>query len=462
MTLGTVLLVEDDDALRETLAEVLESKRFEVVSARSAQEAVAVLQARDLDVVLTDVRMPGGDGIALCERIVATYPSVLVIVMTGFGDMNTAVSAMRAGAFDFLSKPMRGETVALAVGQAVHHRRVRDDVRRLRETQENAAKDVTFVFESPAMADAVALARRVARTGTNVLVTGESGSGKEVLARVLHEASGRTGPFIAINCAAMPEALLESELFGHVKGAFTDARETRLGLLREAEGGTLLLDEIGDMPIGLQPKLLRFLQERTVRPVGGKAEIPVDVRIVAATHRDLEACVKGGTFREDLFFRLNVVNVEVPPLRQRRADVLPLAHRFVHAAAERMGKRVSGVTVDAAEKLVAYEWPGNVRELQNCMERAVAITAHDRIVTEDLTDRVRRSGALSIPPAVAEGADLAPLDVVERRYVEHVLALVDGNKSRAAKILGIERKTLYRKLEAWKLLGEGPAGDDER
>jgi len=461
MSKGQILLVEDDDALRETLVEVLQDRGFAVESASRAAAALELLGARDFDVVLTDVRMPDGDGIALCERIASAFPSVLVIVMTGFGSVDTAVAAMRVGAYDFLSKPVRGEVVAVALEQAVEHRRVSDEVKRLRETGARSATSEAIVAESPAMQEVVALVRRVARTGTNVLITGESGTGKEVLARTMHDASGRKGPFVAINCAAMPEALLESELFGHARGAFTDAREARLGLFREAAGGTLLLDEIGDMPLGLQPKLLRVLQERTVRPVGAKAEVPVDVRIVAATNRDLEASVAAGLFREDLFFRLHVIHLEVPTLRARRADILPLAQRFCVEAAARMGKRVSGLTVEAAEKLLAYAWPGNVRELGNCIERAVAITAHDRIVVEDLADRVLRGGAPSIPPAVAPGGDLAPLDVVERRYVEHVLAMVDGNKSKAAKILGIERKTLYRKLEAWRLVPAAGSSADE-
>ena len=459
MTSGHILLVEDDASLRETLVEVLENKGFSVKSTHCALEALERLASADFDVVLTDVRMPDGDGISLCERIASSFPSVLVIVMTGFGNVETAVAAMRVGAYDFLSKPVRGEVLAVALTQAVNHRRLRDEVKRLRDVDTAASNGELLVSESSVMLETVSLLKRVARTGTNVLITGESGTGKEVLAHTLHDASARRGPFVAINCAAMPEALLESELFGHVRGAFTDARDARLGLFRAAEGGTVLLDEIGDMPLGLQPKLLRFLQERTVRPVGGKSEVPVDVRIVAATNRDLDALVAAGSFREDLYFRLNVVHVPVPPLRARRADVLPLAQRFTLQAAERMSKRVSGITVEAAEKLVAYAWPGNVRELQNCIERAVAITAHDRIVVEDLSDRVLRAAANSIPPAVSSGSDLAPLDVVERRYVEHVLAMVDGNKSKAAKILGIERKTLYRKLDAWKLLTG--SNDDE-
>jgi len=291
---------------------------------------------------------------------------------------------------------------------------------------------------------------RIADSPATVLITGESGTGKEVAARALHERGPRKGrPFVAINCSAVPEALLESELFGHARGAFTDARAARAGLLLQATGGTLLLDEIGDMPIALQPKLLRSLQERTLRPVGGDEEMPFDVRIIATTNRDLHALVEEGRFREDLYFRINVIHVELPPLRARGGDVLLLAQHFIDVHATRAGKHVTGLSPPAAEKLLAYSWPGNVRELQNCIERAIALTQHERIGVEDLPETVRAYKRSHVLIATDDPSELVPLAEVERRYVLRVLEAVGGNKTSAAHILGVTRKTLYRKLEEY-------------
>ena len=291
---------------------------------------------------------------------------------------------------------------------------------------------------------------RIADSPATVLITGESGTGKEVAARALHERGPRKGrPFVAINCSAVPEALLESELFGHARGAFTDARAARAGLLLQATGGTLLLDEIGDMPIALQPKLLRSLQERTLRPVGGDEEMPFDVRIIATTNRDLHALVEEGRFREDLYFRINVIHVEMPPLRARGGDVLLLAQHFIDVHATRAGKHVTGLSPPAAEKLLAYSWPGNVRELQNCIERAIALTQHERIGVEDLPETVRAYKRSHVLIATDDPSELVSLAEVERRYVLRVLEAVGGNKTSAAHILGVTRKTLYRKLEEY-------------
>jgi two-component system, NtrC family, response regulator AtoC len=267
------------------------------------------------------------------------------------------------------------------------------------------------------------------------------------VARVIHKKSGRSGPFVAVNCAAMPETLLESELFGHSRGAFTDAKDARPGLFMEANGGTLLLDEIGDMPIGLQPKLLRVLQERRVRPVGGRSEHAVDVRIIAATNRDLETAVEEGRFREDLFFRINVVHIELPPLRSRTADILPLAQHFLEQLAPRVAKDARSLTPAAAEKLLSYSWPGNVRELQNCIERAVTLTRFDHVGVEDLPEKIRSHRASHVLVIADDPTELVTLEEVERRYILRVLDAVGGNKTAASRILGIERKTLYRKLE---------------
>jgi two-component system response regulator HydG len=289
----------------------------------------------------------------------------------------------------------------------------------------------------------------VADSDASVLITGESGTGKEVVARALHRQSGREGPFVAVNCAAMPEALLESELFGHVRGAFTDAKDSRPGLFVQAHRGTLFLDEIGDMPMGLQPKLLRVLQERTVRPIGGAAEVPVDVRILAATNRDVESAIEEKRFREDLFFRINVIHIPLPPVRARVGDILPLAQRFIVQIAARAGKNVTGISPPAAAKLVAYPWPGNVRELINCVERAVALTRHEQIVVDDLPEKVQDHKSSQLVLGGDDPSELLPMDEVEKRYILRVLDAVAGNKTAAARILGFERKTLYRKLERY-------------
>jgi len=336
------------------------------------------------------------------------------------------------------------------VERAARHRALNREVKRLRvEVGRGGARLEGLVATSAAMQQVLDLVTRVSATPTSILVTGESGTGKEVLARAIHQRSGRSGPFVAINCAAVPENLLESELFGHARGAFTDAREARVGLFTEANGGTLLLDEVGDMPLSLQPKLLRVLQERKVRPIGARSEHSVDVRIIAATHRDIEDWVEQGRFREDLFFRLNVVHLHLPPLRERNADILPLAHHFVTDFAVRSGKAVKGLSAKAAEKLLAYDWPGNVRELSNCCERAVALTRYDEVGVDDLPDKVKSHTPTRVLVTADAPSDFVTLEEVEKRYILRVLEAHRGNKTAAARTLGIERKTLYRKLDAW-------------
>jgi len=317
------------------------------------------------------------------------------------------------------------------------------------------------VGESREMRRVADLVSRVAPSDTSVLIVGESGTGKEVVARALHAQSGRKGPFLAINCAAVPESLLESELFGHVKGAFTDARAQRAGLFVEANHGTLFLDEIGDMPLGMQAKLLRVLQERKVRPVGSSEEIPFDARILAATNQDLESAVANRTFREDLFYRINVVRIDIPPLRARREDILPLAQHFLMAAARRSAKPVKGFGEPVAEVLLAYEWPGNIRELENCIERAVALAQFDELTVDDLPTKLRGSRTEEVFSASHDPNDLLPMHVVEERYLRKVLSAVRGNKTLAAKLLGFDRRTLYRKLERWRGESEGEAAESE-
>jgi two-component system response regulator HydG len=395
--------------------------------------------------VVTDVRMRGIDGIQLCERLRHNRPDVPVLVITAFGSLDTAVAAIRAGAYDFLAKPFEVEELAFRLERAIQHRRLAEEVKRLRARAPEPVDDL--LGESAALRQLRELVARVARSDAPVLVVGETGAGKELVARALHRHGARAdGPFVPLNCAALPEHLLESELFGHARGAFTDARAPRTGLLIHANGGTLFLDEIADLPFALQPKLLRALQERWVRPVGSEEEVPFDARVIAATNRDLDAAVEEGRFREDLFFRLDVLRIEVPPLRARGSDVLLLAQHFLRESASRSGKAVVGLSHGAAEKLLQYAWPGNVRELANCIERAVALTNHEQILVEDLPERIRDYGRGHVLVASDDPSELVPLEVVEQRYVARVMEAVGGNKTLAARILGLDRKTLYRKL----------------
>ncbi len=444
-----VLIVDDDADLCEALELGLKKRAYDVAWVTRAAVAVERLLAEEFDVVLTDMTMPGGDGIALCEQVAANRPDVPVVVMTAFGNLEAAVAAIRAGAYDFITKPAQLDVLAIARDRAARTRALREEVRRLKSAPRSEPVGGAG-GGSEAMRKVRDLVDRVADSEATILITGESGTGKEVFANLIHQRSRRArGPFVALNCTAMPEALLESELFGHSRGAFTDAREARTGLFVQARGGTLLLDEVGDMPLTLQPKILRVLQERKVRPVGATGEVAIDVRVIAATNRDLESAVDERRFREDLYFRLNVIQVALPPLRSRAGDVLPLAQHFLSTIAQRADKLVTGIGPAAAEKLIAYTWPGNVRELQNCMERAVAVARFDQVVVDDLPDRVRDYKSSHVLVAGDDPSELVPLEEVERRYTLRVLESVRGNKAAAARVLGVERKTLYRKLERW-------------
>ena len=441
------ILIADDDRDMCELAEAGLSQRGYGVSWRlSPDEALAQLDNEDFSILLVDIHMEGMSGLDLCRAALAKRPDLVVVVMTGFGTLEHAIGAMRAGAYDFITKPVSMDALALTIDRAMRHRAMTDELQRLRRrVDEHELPNV--IGDSEAMQRMADIVSRVAETDANVLITGESGTGKELVARALHERSGRRGPFLAINCAAVPESLLESELFGHTRGAFTDARTSRSGLFVEANQGTLFLDEVGEMPLGMQAKLLRALQERKVRPLGATQEIPFDARIVTATNRDLEAEVNSKRFREDLFYRINVVRVDVPPLRRRGNDALLLAQFFLQRAAERSGKSVSRLGRAVAEHIMGYDWPGNVRELENCMERAVALARFDEITIDDLPAKIREHRPTEVYAESDDPKQLPSMDVVEERYIRKVLAAVGGNKTLAAKVLGFDRRTLYRKLK---------------
>ncbi len=445
----SVLVVDDDAGMRDMLAARLTTRGFRVLTCGSGAEAIEALGREDLDVVVSDINMKAMDGVELCTRVLAQRPQVPVILITAFGSMDLAIQAIRAGAYDFLPKPFEIDQLALAIERGATLARLKDEVQRLRR----AVAPLGFgalIGESPKMTELYGVLGKIAESTAPVLIAGESGTGKELVARAIHDAGPRkAGPFVALNCAAMPAALLESELFGHEKGAFTDARSARPGLFIAAHGGTIFLDEIGELPLEMQPKLLRALQEHAVRPVGGTTEVPFDARVIAATNRNLETMVEERTFREDLYFRVNVLQVDLPPLRDRGGDVLVLARHFLERIAARAGKRITGFSPEAAQKLMAYAWPGNVRELENCIERAVALASFDQIAVGDLPEKVRAFRASQLVLTSEDASTLVTLEELEQRYVARVLESVAGNKAAAARILGIERKTLYRMLERW-------------
>jgi two-component system response regulator AtoC len=446
---GSVLIVEDEPALRELLVQELSERGWTTRGASSSEEALASVELHPVDVLVTDLNLGRADGLALCRSVLDRDPELPVILITAFGSLQTAIAALRAGAYDFVTKPFSADVLEMAVERAMSHRALKREVAHLRHTLRSQGRRSRIDGVSPGITRLRENVAQVADTEATVLILGESGTGKEVVAREIHDGSKRSKrPFVAENVAAIPHDLLESALFGHVRGAFTGATSPRDGLFRAADGGTLLLDEIGELPLDLQPKLLRVLEEGVLRPVGSDQPIPVNVRVLAATHRDLEVAVRAGTFREDLYYRLAVIDLTVPPLRDRGGDILLLAQRFLEAHAERLGRDVRGLHHETAARLLAWAWPGNVRELKNAMERAVVLARQPLIAPGDLPARLAASEPPPLPRA-PEGH--LTLDEVERRHVLDVLRALGGNKAEAARVLGIGRKTLYRKLEAWQV-----------
>jgi two-component system, NtrC family, response regulator HydG len=442
-----ILIVDDDEDTVALLGEVLERRGHRAVAVSSASQCLEYLRSHVADVVITDLQMPGMSGIDLCREVSARHPDVLMIVLTGVVGLDSAIRAIRAGAYDFITKPVRTDLLEIALQRALQHLAVRHEVKRLQPGPAVAIDGI--VGTSPAVRATIELIRRAAASDATVLVTGESGTGKELVARALHRCSSRANaPFIAVNCGALPAPLLESELFGHVRGAFTDAKRSRPGLVVQAGAGTLFLDEIGEMPLELQVKLLRALQERKVRPAGADEEQPFSCRIVSATNRDLEREIATRRFREDLFYRINAVVIPVPSLRERGdGDILELARVFLARAAERSRCPPLDLSPAAAQRLTAYDWPGNVHELENSIERAVAIARGPIIEVGDLPDKIAKFEPTQIVIATDTPEEMITLEELHRRYVRRVLAVVNGNKIHAAKLLGIDRRSLYRRLE---------------
>jgi DNA-binding NtrC family response regulator len=450
---ANVLVVDDDADMGKVVADIARDHGYSTLITTAPVLALPMVEEHSIDLVITDVRMPELDGVELIERLKAFDPRLMIIAMTAFGSLDTAVRAIRAGAFDYVTKPFQPKDMAIRMERALASRAMTLELMRLRSEVAERFSIAGILGRSRALGAIVTLIKRVADNPATVLITGASGTGKEVVARALHcESRRRSREFVAVNCAAIPEPLLEAELFGVKKGAYTDARADRLGMFQQADGGTLFLDEIGELAPALQAKLLRVLQEREVRPVGGTSAEPVDVRVVAASNRDLRAAVTSGSFREDLFYRLAVIEIFIPPLRERADDVLPLAEHFLQRAAARAHKPIAGFSGAALKVLLRHDWPGNVRELENAVERAVALCEGDRISPDDLPESTKARRA---PDFFELAADRQlTIEEVGRAYAQRILDRVGGNKQRAATLLGIDRRTLQR----W--FGEGSRGEE--
>jgi DNA-binding NtrC family response regulator len=449
-----VLVVDDEELYRRSLERILTRVGHEVSEARDAGEALAIAAAQPVDLVLADIRMPGINGLELVRQLHESHPDLPCIVVTGFGGPEQSIEALKAGAYWYLEKPFEQgalDVVRKLVDQAIEHGRLKAENRQLQRELRSKYRFESVVGTSPALRSVLDLVGKVAETDSTVLITGESGTGKELIARALHYNSRRADRrLVTVNCGAIPEELLESELFGHVKGAFTSAVSQREGRFALAHGGTIFLDEIGDMSPNLQVKLLRVLQDRTFEPVGTSKSLTVDVRVVAATNQDLEAAIRSGRFREDLFYRLNVIPIEVPPLRQRRDDIPLLAQHFLDGMHQQRGTRVDSISDEAMALLCRYDWPGNVRELENLIERLSVLRSEGEIGVEDLPAALRgrpepAAGAPAIPD---EGLDFR--DVVDRfesDLIRRALQQTQGNKNRAAQLLGLNRTTLLEKIK---------------
>jgi DNA-binding NtrC family response regulator len=444
-----LLVVDDEPIALRNLERVLAKDGYEVSTASSGQSALRQLRARAVDVVLTDLRMEKIDGLHVLRRCKEIDPDVEVILVTGYAAIETAIAAMKEGAYHYLAKPFKLDEVRKVVGEAVEKVALKRENRRLRENIESLTDRVEIVTQDPGMLRLLDTARDVTATDCNILVTGESGTGKELVARYIHRHSRRSaGVFLAINCGAFTEELLTSELFGHEKGAFTGAVARKKGLIEMADGGTLFLDEITEMSPAMQVRLLRVLQEREFIRVGGTEPVRVDVRFVAATNRNIKEAIASGDFRPDLYYRLNVVTLALPPLAERRDDIPMLAHFFLKRCSERMGRKVESISEEVMHLLSGYEFPGNVRELENVIERGVALAKGDVLEVAYLPEDLRR---MSLKVFRREDGRIPSLDDQERAYIQWVLKEVDGNRSRAAAILGIDRVSLWRKLKRYHI-----------
>jgi DNA-binding NtrC family response regulator len=441
----TVLIVEDEDIMREILADLITESGARALTAASAQQALEIFSAQTPDLTISDITLGGMDGIALLDRIKHLDPDALMIMITAYSSVETAIAALRKGAYDYITKPFINEDILQTVRNALRVRELFRENRFLKRELQQRYHFENIIGRSDALAKIFRIIEKISATSSSVLIHGESGTGKELIARAIHYNSPRTdGPFIAINCGAIPESLLESELFGYVKGAFTGAQSNRQGMFKAADGGTLFLEEIGDLPMTLQVKLLRALQEREFTPLGSDKSVVFDARIIAATNKSLEEEITVHRFREDLYYRLSVINITLPSLRERREDIPLLVRHFIDKYSQQTGLPSKKISDEAMQRLINHEWRGNVRELQNAIERAVTLS-DDQIETEHLPQKIRET-----PTAIRDltGQTLT-LDELERRYIFDTLTRVNDDKAQAAELLGIDLSTLYRKLKRY-------------
>ncbi len=457
---GRILVVDDERSMQEFLEIFLRREGFEVELAGGASEAVERIEHGDFDLVISDMQMPGGSGLDVLRASQAAAPDAVVVMITAFASTESAIAAMREGAYDYITKPFKLDEIRVVIDKALEKKSLARENRQLRSELRQRDRDRSIIGNSAAMQRVYDLIAQVAETRANVLISGESGTGKEMAARAIHKSGDRRDlPFVALNCAAIPENLLESELFGHVKGAFTGAVQNKEGLFEVADGGTLFLDEVGELPLALQVKLLRVLQDKTIRRVGGTSDRRVDVRLIAATNRELAVEVAEGRFREDVYYRINVIEIALPPLRERREDIPLLVQHFAAKCASELGKAPPAVSEAVLERLLAYDFPGNVRELENVLERAVALSRGERIELESLPPSVLhpapKPGAARLPAA---GADLEQLVAdYERGLLLEALERCGGVKKRAAQLLGVSFRSFRYRLE--KLGLDGPDAD---
>jgi len=441
-----VLVVDDDLEMCGLLSDVLKGEDFSVTAIHDSFEASKILKKEEFDVIVTDLKMKGLKGLDLLEEAKNVAPLTPVIIITAFGTIESAIKAMKMGAYDYITKPFQMDELVITVKKALENRLLKKEIVRLKKEVESRYHFHQMIGKSPSMQKIYDLIERISDTSSNVLITGESGTGKELVAKAIHyNGTRKEGPFIAVNCAAIPETLLESELFGYKKGAFTDAKSDKKGLVFEANQGTLFLDEITEMPLTLQAKLLRVIEERELRPLGDTNSYLIDVRIISTSNRDIGSSIQQGRFREDLYYRLKVIDIEMPPLRERREDIPILVQHFINKFSKEQKKGISGVSEDALKILLNYSWPGNIRELENIIQRAITLSQHEVILPEDLPASIIQK----IDEKLFEKAleEKFTLDQLEKEYIKRVLIETGGNKSKAAERLGLDRKTLYRKLE---------------
>jgi DNA-binding NtrC family response regulator len=441
-----ILVVDDDLKMCELLSEILKDEGFSVTTSRDSLKASGILNKEEFDVILTDLKMHGMDGIDLLDEAKEAAPLTPVIIMTAFGTIETAIKAMKMGAYDYVLKSDQADELLLTVKKALEYRLLKKEIVHLRRRLESDYQFHHIIGGSPPMKKVYETIKMISDTSCNILITGESGTGKELVAKAIHHSNRKEGPFIAVNCAAIPETLIESELFGYKKGAFTDAKSDKKGLIFEADEGTLFLDEITEMPLILQAKLLRVIEEREVRPLGDTVSYPVDVRIISTSNRDIKSFIQEGKFREDLYYRLKVIDIELPPLRERKEDISLLIQHFIDKFSKEMKKKISAISEDALKALLDYSWPGNVRELENVIQRAIILSQHETLLPVDFSDSIigqKRDGSI-LEKAIYERYSFNQL---LKEYIKKMMVETGGNKTKVSEILGIDRKTLYRKLK---------------